>query len=516
MTILEGEGCSMQFCPPELFWWSFHSWQLSIGLWINNNRDNSYPKGLYSHVFVVEFSILSIFEENNMFSNKRRLLVAICLMAMLIVPMATSMAQDATEIRVWVAFSGYRLDWAVERAEEFNTLYPEYNVMVEGYASYNDAFTATVLAVEQGTPPAITHFFEAATQEARDAVSPDGEPLFKSVEAAIAGRTEINGVPVVLDDVVSAAADYYALDGEFGSMPWNTSSTVMFSNMSILEAAGIMEIPETWAEINAACEVIMALDDGPDNCITWPNHSWFFEQSVAQQGADLANNGNGRDGRADEVLLNSDAALAYAGWWKDLNDMGYYIYTGVLRDWTGTQNAFEAEQVAFLVFSSSDATLIPANTAENFETVVSRMPYNDEVEYAGNIIGGATLWLNNGLDEATETGALMFLNWFSKPENTAEWHQLTGYIPITNAGVELLEAEGWFEENPNAAVASWQLDLVPNTGALIGNFVAIRDVITAGMEEILLNGADVAETMDEVNEEANQLLEEYNFLYADE
>ena len=29
------------------------------------------------------------------------------------------------------------------------------------------------------------------------------------------------------------------------------------------------------------------------------------------------------------------------------------------------------------------------------------MPYNDEVEYQGNIIGGATLWLNNGLDEGS-------------------------------------------------------------------------------------------------------------------
>ena len=144
------------------------------------------------------------------------------------------------------------------------------------------------------------------------------------------------------------------------------------------------------------------------------------------------------------------------------------------------------------------------------------MPYNDEVEYAGNIIGGATLWLNNGLTEETETGALMFLNWFSNPENAAAWHQITGYIPITDTAFAALEADGWFEENPNAAVANMQLNLVPNTGPLIGNFVAIRDVFTDGMEEILLNDADVAETLDQVNEDANAILEEYNFLFAPE
>ena len=451
-----------------------------------------------------------------MFSNKSRLLVALCLMAMLIVPVATSMAQDQTEVRVWVAFSDYRLDWTKDRAAEFNEQFPDYNVVIEGYESYNAAFDATVLAAEQGNQPAVTHFFEAATQNARDAVTPDGDPLFKSVAEAIGDAEEINGVPVVLDDVVSAAADYYTVDDVFTSMPWNTSSTVMFTNMSLLEAAGIEAIPETWGEIDAACEAIMALEDGPDNCITWPNHGWFQEQSVAQQGEDLVNNGNGRDARATEVFYNGDATVAYVTWWKELNDMGYYIYTGVQRDWGGTQNAFESGQVAFLVFSSSDATKIPPNTAENFETVVSRMPYNEEAGYHGNIIGGGTLWLNNGLDEATETGALMFMNWFSKPENTAEWHQITGYIPITNAGVALLEEEGWFEENPNAAVANMQLDLVPTTGPIFGGFVAIRDVFTLAMEEILLNDADVAETLDQVNEDANAILEEYNFLFAPE
>lgn len=444
-------------------------------------------------------------------------LVFLFLIVLMMVPAGITMGQDdPVEIRMWIGFSDYRLDWTKDRAAEFNALYPDYDVVVQGFESYNIAFTETALAAEQGNPPAITHFFEAATQEALDAVGPNGEPLFKSVADAIGDRTEINGVPVVLDDVVSAAADYYTVDGEFYSMPWNTSSTIMFSNMEMLEAAGVEAIPETWAEIDAACEKIMAMDGAPDNCITWPNHSWWFEQTMAQMGADLSNNGNGREGRSTEVFINSPEGIAYAQWWKDLNEKGYYVYTGVVRDWGGTQNAFESQQVAFLQFSSSDATLIPENVKDNFTAVVSRMPYNDEVGYNGNIIGGATLWLNNGLDEETETGALMFLNWFSNPENAAAWHQLTGYIPITNTAYNNLVAEGWFDEVPGAAVANIQLDLVPTTGALIGNFVAIRDNITDAIEEILIDGRDVEEALTEANEKANELLEEYNLLYAPE
>ncbi|PJF21918.1 MAG: ABC transporter substrate-binding protein [Phototrophicales bacterium] len=450
----------------------------------------------------------------------RKLFLMLILALLVMVIPAAAQDDEATDIVVWIAFTDGRLDWARERAAEFNELYPEYNVIIEGYGSYNEAFDATLLAAEQGNPPAITHFFEAATQEARDAVTDSGEPLFKSVEAAIAGRTEINGVPVILDDVISAAANYYTLDGEFTSMPWNTSSAIMFTNMDILEAAGIEEIPATWQELEAACEVIMAMESAPEACITWPNHSWFFEQSMAQQGADLANNGNGREARATEVFINSDAAVAYLDWWKRMYDNGYYVYTGVVRDWTGTYNAFIAQQVAFLIYSSSDTTLITNDSQEaGFTAVASFMPHNGEVEYVGNLIGGATLWLNNGLDEETETGALMFMNWFSNPQNAADWHKFTGYVPITNAAIELLEEEGWYEENPNSRVASAQLEAAQpssaTAGALIGNFVAIRDVITSAVEEILLNDVDVVEALNAANEEANQLLSDYNELYGE-
>ena len=54
-----------------------------------------------------------------------------------------------------------------------------------------------------------------------------------------------------------------------------------------------------------------------------------------------------------------------------------------------------------------------------------------------------------------------------------------------------------------------------STGALLGNFVAIRDVITAAVEDILVNDADVTTRMASAQEEGQQLLDEYNELYSD-
>ncbi len=433
-------------------------------------------------------------------------------------PAATQ--DEPIEVRVLIAFTDYRLDWAREQAAEFNALFPEYNVIVDGLADYESLFNSTILAFEQGTPPAVIQYFEAASQEALDAVAPSGEPLLKSVTEAIDGRTEINGVPVILGDVVDSAQTYYTFDGEFASAPWNTSSAIMFTNTSFLEAAGIEEIPATWSELEAACEVIMALDNAPEACVTWPNHSWWVEQTMAQMGELLANNENGRAERATEVFINSEGMIDYINWWKNLDAQGYYLYTGAQRDWTGTYNAFIAGQVAFLQYSSSDTTILTNDGADaGFEVVASFLPYDDSKEFFGNIIGGATLWLTNGLAPEVEEGALMFINYFNNVENAAEWHQITGYIPITQTAVELLEEEGWFEANPNSLVASEQLEISAelggSPGVLVGNFVAIRDVITAAIEDILVNDLDVASRLEEANAEANRLLEEYNFLYVD-
>ena len=440
---------------------------------------------------------------------------------------ATTAASDAggdaaapVDIAFWVAFSDEaRLGFAEERAVEFNAAHPEYNIDVVSFASYNDVFDAAVLSVDSGDPPALIHFFEAATRQALDAVDSAGNPIFKSVTDAIDGRTEILGEAVVLDSVVDAARNYYTVDGSFYSMPWNTSSAVMFSNTDILDAAGVTEIPDTWDGLEAACEAIAALPDGPSACMTWPNHGWFVEQSLGQQGALLANADNGRTGRATEVFLDSDAMTDYIGWWKDMDDKGHYTYTGAQRDWDGTANAFYAQEVAMLVYSSSDATVLTTGGADaGFNVEASFMPHNGDVDYVGNLIGGATIWMLDGMDDVTQDGALAFLNFFSNAANAAEWHKITGYIPITQDAVDLLEGEGWYAASPNSLVASDQLAAAENTpaslGALLGNFVAIRDVVTLAIEDILVNDLDVAERLALANEEANKLLTEYEALFG--
>ena len=120
-------------------------------------------------------------------------------------PSGGATSGDVVDVNVWIAFTDDRLDWTIGVADAFNEQVDGYRIVVSGYDSYEALFDATLLAFDQGNPPAVVQYFEAATTDAISAVGSNGDAIFTSVEAATAGRSEILGVPVVPDWVASAA-----------------------------------------------------------------------------------------------------------------------------------------------------------------------------------------------------------------------------------------------------------------------------------------------------------------------
>jgi sn-glycerol 3-phosphate transport system substrate-binding protein len=202
-------------------------------------------------------------------------------------------------------------------------------------------------------------------------------------------------------------------------------------------------------------------------------------------------------------------------------DKGYLYYSGAQGgdSWATVDQSYQTQSVAMAAYSSSDTTLYTQMGLDNgFETVASFLPYNDDTGWTGNLIGGATMWLVDGLDSQVEDGALSFMLYLTSTENAADWHKLTGYIAVRTSANDLLQTEGWFDQNPNQTVAAQELaqsQVTPATsGALVGGFPAIRNVVTAAIDRVLLTDEDPVAILDAAAEEANQIIEDYNLLNA--
>jgi sn-glycerol 3-phosphate transport system substrate-binding protein len=315
--------------------------------------------------------------------------------------------------------------------------------------------------------------------------------------------------------MVPAARDYFRYAGELTSVVRTASTMVLYANMSILARAGVAEPPRTWRQVTAACRAVAQLSEGPAHGITWPNCYWWFLQSVAQQGGLIADRDNGRSGPAERISLASGEMMAYVTWWQRLHRDGHYLYTGKPVDFAGCYEAFESQQVALVLSSSVDAVYLQQlGERRGFAVKASRMPYNDEVRLAGNMMGGHALGLAAGLSQAKQDGALAFMQRLVSPRNDADWARRRYRVPVTRAAADVLDREGWFDRHPNLRVAGDQLgesDGSPAAlGPVLGAQASIVGELTGAMHAVLADDAEPMASFARASERGQQMLDAYN------
>jgi sn-glycerol 3-phosphate transport system substrate-binding protein len=401
-----------------------------------------------------------------------------------------------------------------ERAAEFERAHPGYRVTVTG-CGYEELPAEVAKLAAEGRAPTLATYYSGATQQALDTVDHHGKPVFTSLGQAVGGRTSILGEPVVHDDLIPAARDFFTRDGELVAMPFVLSTMLLYTNRTVLAAAGVEHVPETWQDLTEACRAIARLDGGPSHRITWPIDGKLFQQAMAQQGALLVDRENGHAGRPGKVDFGTPALRAYVSWWRRLAEEGHYYHTGELEDWGANFQAFADQKVAFRFGSSFDVNFMRAAAAERgFEIDVHPLPHNGDLTRAGNWIGGDAFWLADGLDDATRDGALAFVQYVSSPRHAATWHQSCGTTPISHGSVTVLDQNGWFAEHPYHRVANEQLELTTRTtgscAPVFAGSYGVQRALMRAMEAIVVHGADVTTRLRQAEEEAQRALEDYN------
>ncbi|WP_166664440.1 extracellular solute-binding protein [Actinophytocola oryzae] len=416
-----------------------------------------------------------------------------------------------------VMFSNYDFPGIVEtltkRAREFEKKHPEYKLNVE-FPYYQRLPEDVEKAALNGEAPTIASYNTSATQFAWDTMDANGKPVFTPIGKAIAGRTQILGEKVVVDDLVPAGRNYYSVAGELAAMPLSLSTLHLFANMTMLKAAGVQSVPRTWDEITAACDALAKVATSPEHCIAFANEGKLFQQALAQAGVPLTDNDNGRSGRATTVDLNSPELVGFATWWQRLYQSGYFLYTNKMEDWGGTFDAFAKQQVAFGVTSSFAINWkVDAAKQGNFELGVGPTP-SSRAPYSGAWLGGEGMYLAAGLDKKTQDGALAFMNYLNSPKNGAEWHTAYGSSPVTGGVYKELQRQGYYKDHPDHLVTVEQLNAAPTTSggssALVGAFAGIQSSLMRAIDDIMEKGADPLARLTRADDISQELLTDYN------
>jgi multiple sugar transport system substrate-binding protein len=105
-----------------------------------------------------------------------------------------------------------------------------------------------------------------------------------------------------------------------------------------------------------------------------------------------------------------------------------------------------------------------------------------------------------GQTEEQILAAVKLVEFLLRPENTAYWAIQTGYIPVTQGGIESELWQTVIAENPDQAVMTEQW-LLGFTQLLHSAYWDIRDVLLTMWEEVLRGVADPVEAINMAAEE---------------
>jgi sn-glycerol 3-phosphate transport system substrate-binding protein len=417
---------------------------------------------------------------------------------------SASGASAQTEIQWWHAMGGNLGETVNEIAAGFNKTQTEYKVVPVYKGSYTEALTAAIAAFRAKQGPHIVQVFEVGTANmmaAKGAIYPIYQLMADAKE------------PFDPKAFIGPVYGYYSTtDGKLLSMPFNSSTPVLFWNKELLAKAGYdpNKPPTTWPELGEMAKKAVAAGAKCGFTPQW--QTWtMIENYGAWHNLPYATKDNGFGGTDIELKFNDAPRVKFiqmlADWSKDKT----FVYGG--REGKST-TLFNAGDCVFHIASSSSASAIDkALGADKYGTAM--MPYSPDVapKSQNSIIGGATLWVLQGKPKDEYKGVAKFMTYLASAPVQAKWHQETGYVPVTLAAAEITEKAGFYKKFPGRDIAVQELTLNPPTenskGLRIGNFVLIRDVVDEELESVWSGKKNAKAALDEAVKRGNELLRKF-------
>lgn len=402
----------------------------------------------------------------------------------------------ADELTVWHAMGGTNGETLNEIASNFEEQSGT-AVNMEFQDSYENVLTNTLSAFDSGTVSDMLQVDSLFAEQVLDTgqVRPVEEILPDGFDA-----------DVFLDNV----ADFFTIDGELASLPFNNSNAIMYINRDAFEEAGLDpdDPPRTLSEVRSASETLVE-QDVTQYGIVWPNHVWFVETWYGFEGELLTDAENGHAGTPAE-FRTPDAIYDLFDWWKGMADDGLYTNPGI-EAWGEATSLFIEQEAAMVLTSTASVAGLIADS-EDFEVDAAPYPSISETR-VGPVIGGASFYVPDGLPEDRYEKIGRLLEYMSQPAVQTEWHKGSGYYPITQPSVDSLREEGWFEENPMYEVALNQLQNGDTNNpatkrALLGPARNVQTVIQNKSVDIL-NADDIDAEIESLKEEVDSVLNDY-------
>ena len=335
------------------------------------------------------------------------------------------------DLTVWTAFSGSLGTTFDHLVSEFNSSQSQYHVTAVYKGSYSQVLSDTIAAFKAHAAPDISQIFDAGTATIMDSAG-SYVPVYKLMSEY--------KIPFSTSDFIGGAASYYETSSDqLDSMPFNSSTPVLYYNKAELQAAGISAAPTTWSELEADASTLAAHGQKCALSSSGAYVMWTdMEEFSTWNGYPYATQHNGYTGiKGVQLKINSTPIVDHLALLGRLASKGEYIWNGVS---TSTVPLFTNGTCA--MYEQSSASLNTIEAAASFPFGVAELPVvaADRAAPQNTVVGGVSLWVMSGAPAVHYRGDAEFLHFLMSASSQAYWASNTGYVPVTPAGSDLLSS----------------------------------------------------------------------------
>jgi len=438
---------------------------------------------------------------------KKSLILAI--VALCLTFPASAFAKPVT-INWWHAMRSARGKIVNTMIEKFNASQSDYEVVGINKGNYDETMNAGVAAFRAKKQPHLLQVFEVGTQTMM--LSGAIYPVHQLMTDA--------GFNIDWTNYLQAVLSYYMnADGQLMSMPFNSSTPIMYYNVDMLKKAGIAPLsksePITWDQLGEITKKLVDQGIAPAGMVTsW--QSWTqIENYSAIHNLEFADKENGYKGLDCVLKINNPKVVAHITRLKQWIDDKRFMYGG--QKYQGPKAEFIAQNAAFYIDSISGIAKLK-KAVNNFTWDAAPLPVEAWMDKPQNsIIGGASLWVLQGHTKEEYKGVATFLKFLASNEMQEYWHKETGYFPITLDAYNDLTSKGYYTENPLQEVGIKQLNRAIPTeisrGLRLGYFVQIRNIINEELEQVWSGDKTPQEAMDSAAARSNIQLRTFEKTY---
>ncbi|NLJ80983.1 MAG: ABC transporter substrate-binding protein [Firmicutes bacterium] len=432
------------------------------------------------------------------------LLLSVTLLSLVLI--SSSVLAAPVKLELYQAMSGGRGRVLEGIVDKYNESQDEVFVELIFAGTYDECFTKSLSAYRAGNQPHMV-MIEAAFLK----TIIDSGAIYSLDELV-----EKTGIDPGLGDIIEPIYRYYAIDDTLYSLPFASSTGIIYYNKDALRAAGVdPDIPpRTFADVERMSRAVQEKDvPGIRHYVTssWP--TWIMlENLFPYHDQAFADKNNGHDGFASKIYLDTEFGHEIVEMFTRWAHEGLYSYMGREYD---TVPTFVSGESVFLLLSTS--TLGSVLETADFEVGTAFMPKLEGYPRGTSTIGGVSLGVFKGFSDEEYEALMKFLSYWLSIEPMVTWHKGTGYFPITNQALLELLYSGWFQESPNHLTALMQLlsgRVTQNTAApVLGNFVEIRETLDRYLEEAYTFQLTPDQAIKDADKAIARILAEYEEMY---